>query len=316
MKLADIWALARDAVNSWVEDRGQSMGAALAYYTLFSLAPLLLIVIGLAGVVFGADAARGEILDQLRGLMGDTGATAVQTLLDSVRHPVEGAVATAVRAKVRVIGATSVFAELQGIMDRIWRAPEPEGPAVAGLWRLLRARLLSFGMILGIGFLLIVSLVFSAALTVLDHWLTPRMGSWLVAANVLNFVIGFGMTSAMFAMIYKIMPRVHLRWDDVWVGALVTATLFIVGKFLIGLYVSRSGVASGFGAAGSLVVVLVWVYYSAQIFLIGAEFTWVYAYRFGSRRDMAVPPVPAPRSLGIRIAETSQRAIRSPARQE
>ena len=305
MNYTDIWGLARDAVVSWIEDRGQSMGAALAYYTLFSLAPLLLIIISLAGLVFGTDAARGEIFEQLRGLMGQTGAAAVQGLIDSVHQPVKGAAATALGLGVLAIGATSVFAELQSIMDRVWRAPQPEGAAVAGLWRLLRARLLSFGMILGVGFLLIVSLVCSAALTLLEHWLAPRLGSWLVAANLLNVVLGFVTTSAMFAMIYKIMPRVRLRWDDVWVGALVTATLFVVGKFLIGLYVSGSGVASGFGAAGSLVVVLVWVYYSAQIFLIGAEFTWVYAYRFGSRRGQAAPAVPAPPSMGIRLADPS-----------
>ncbi len=287
MSIKAAWELSREAFSSWIDDYGQSMGAALAYYTVFSLAPLLLIVISVAGLIFGAEAARGEILGQLRGLMGDDAARAVQGLLESVSEPAESTVATVVGLGVLLVGATTVFAELQDALDRIWRAPSRGKPS--GVWALLRARFLSFGMILGIGFLLIVSLVFSAALAALQTWWDPWFGGWAILANVFNQVISFGLTTAAFAMIYKIMPRVHIHWPDVWVGAAVTALLFTLGKYLIGLYIGKSGVTSSFGAAGSLVVVLVWVYYSAQIFLIGAEFTWVYAHTFGSRRGKKRP---------------------------
>lgn len=287
MSIKAAWVLAKEAFSSWVEDYGQSMGAALAYYTVFSLAPLLLIVISVAGLIFGADAARGEILGQLRELMGEEAAIAVQGLLQSVSEPAESAVATVVGLAVLLIGATTVFAELQDALDRIWRAPTRSKSG--GLWGLLRARFLSFGLILGIGFLLIVSLVFSAALAALQSWWDPVFGGWALLANVVNQVVSFGLTTAAFAMIYKVMPRAHIQWPDVWVGAAVTALLFTVGKYLIGLYIGKSGVTSSFGAAGSLVVVLLWVYYSAQIFLIGAEFTWVYAHTFGSRKGMKRP---------------------------
>ncbi len=287
MSIKAAWELAKEAFSSWIDDYGQSMGAALAYYTVFSMAPLLLIVISVAGLIFGADAARGEILGQLRGLMGQDAALAIQGLLESVSKPAESALATVIGLTVLLVGATSVFAELQDALDRIWRAPHRGQPS--GVWALLRSRFLSFGMILGIGFLLIVSLVFSAALTALQSWWEPWFGGWAILAMVVNQVITFAMTTAAFAMIYKIMPRVHIQWPDVWVGAAVTALLFTLGKYLIGLYIGKSGVTSSFGAAGSLVVVLVWVYYSAQIFLIGAEFTWVYAHTFGSRKGKKRP---------------------------
>jgi membrane protein len=287
MSIKAAWELAKEAFSSWIDDYGQSMGAALAYYTVFSMAPLLLIVISVAGLIFGADAARGEILGQLRGLMGQDAALAIQGLLESVSKPAESTLATVIGLTVLLVGATSVFAELQDALDRIWRAPLRGTPS--GVWSLLRSRFLSFGMILGIGFLLIVSLVFSAALTALQSWWEPWFGGWAILAMVVNQVIAFGMTTAAFAMIYKIMPRVHIQWPDVWVGAAVTALLFTLGKYLIGLYIGKSGVTSSFGAAGSLVVVLVWVYYSAQIFLIGAEFTWVYAHTFGSRKGKKRP---------------------------
>ncbi|MGH6646844.1 YihY/virulence factor BrkB family protein [Aquabacterium sp.] len=285
---ATILKLGRDAVSSWMDDYGQSMGAALAYYAVFSIAPLLLIVISFAGLVFGTEAARGEILQQLSGLMGDDAAHAVQGLLESASEPTTSVFAAIVGGVMLVIGSTTVFGELQDAMDRIWRVPQQNKPS--GVWGLLRSRFLSFGMILGIGFLLMVSLVFSAALSALEGWWSPWFGGWAVLASVVNQVIGFLLTSAAFALIYKIMPRVRIRWHDVWVGAGVTALLFTVGKYLIGLYIGKSGVTSMFGAAGSLVVLLVWVYYSAQIFLIGAEFTWVYSHAFGSRRGQPKPP--------------------------
>ncbi len=291
MSIRHVVPLGKEAVNSWMDDYAPSMGAALAYYTMFSVAPLLLIVISVAGLVFGREAATGEIFEQLQGLMGAQGAEAIQSLLQSVNKPTEGIIATVIGTVVLVIGATTVFSELQDSLDRIWRAPARERSG--GVWKLLRARLLSFSMIMGIGFLLMVSLVFSAALSALGKWWAPMFGGWEVLAQVLNFVFSFAFVTAVFAMIYKIMPRVHVDWRDVWVGAAVTSLMFTLGKFLIGLYIGKSTVASGFGAAGSLAVVLVWVYYSAQIFLLGAEFTWVYAHTYGSRRGQPRPGRPA-----------------------
>ena len=276
------WALLKKVVTSWLDDYAPSMGAALAYYTLFSLAPLLLIVISVAGLVFGQDAARGEIESQLRGLMGEQGASAVQSLLVSVDKPTEGVTATVVGIVLLLVGATTVFGELQDSLDRIWRAPTQDR---SGGWlALIRARLLSFGMILAIGFLLMVSLILSAVLSIVEHWWSTLFGGWLFIANLVNGIAGFFLIAAIFALIYKIMPRVSVQWRDVWIGAVFTALLFTLGKVMIGFYIGRSGVVSGFGAAGSLVVVLLWVYYSAQIFLIGAEFTWVYANTLGSRK--------------------------------
>jgi membrane protein len=277
------------SVVAWIEDDAPSLGAALSYYSVFSLAPLLLIVVSVAGLVFGAEAARGEVFGQIRGLLGDEGAAAIEGLLDSVKNPGGGVVSTIVGVVLMLAGATTVFGQLQNALDRIWRSPErPAG----GLWALLRTRLLSFGLILGLGFLLMVSLVLSAGMAAAEKWWAPALGDWQVTAQVLSFALSFTMTALMFAAIYKIMPRVPIAWSDVWVGAAVTAALFSVGRVLISLYIGHSAVASGFGAAGSLVVVLVWVYYSAQVFLLGAEFTWVYAYERGSKRGQT-PPAPA-----------------------
>jgi membrane protein len=286
MTMKNIWILIKAAAASWSDDYAPSMGAALAYYTLFSIAPLLLIVISIAGLIFGVDAARGEIVGQLQDLMGRQGAAAVQGLLESVNKPAQGLTATLVGAVLLLVGATTVFGELQDALDRIWRAPRRDK---GGLWSLLRARLLSFGMIMGIGFLLMVSLVVSAALSALGKMWGPLFTGWEALAQALNFAVSFAFTTTVFALIYKIMPRVKVAWADVWIGAAVTALLFTIGKFLIGLYIGKSGVTSAFGAAGSLVVVLLWVYYSAQIFLMGAEFTWAYAQTYGSRKAQPLP---------------------------
>jgi membrane protein len=280
-------ALFRAAALNWIKDYAQSMGAALAFYTIFSIAPLLLIVIAITGIVFGEEAARGEIYGQLVGMLGSTGAAAVQELLDSAGRRSRSVGAALVGTVVMFIGATSVFAELQDALDRIWRAPQR--PGRAGLWRLVRGRLLSFGMILGIGFLLIVSLAVSAALAALSRWWDPDSSSWITFTGLSELGLSFVFVTTVFAMIYKTMPRASIAWRDVWVGAAVTSVLFIAGKTLIGLYIGGSGITSLFGAAASLIVVLLWVYYSAQIFLFGAEFTWVYAHRYGSRRGEPLP---------------------------
>lgn len=231
MTFIHFWILTKAAASSWVDDYAQSMGAALAYYTMFSIAPLLLIVISLAGFLFGMEAARGEIVEQLRGLMGPQGAQAVQGLLVSMSKPAESIPAVVVGSALLLIGATSVFAELQDALDRIWRAPKRRK---GGIWSLLRARVLSFGMIMGIGFLLMVSLVVSAALAAFGRLWGPLFADWALLARLINSLFTFVFTATLFALIYKIMPRVDVGWEDVWIGAVVTALLFTAGKFLIG----------------------------------------------------------------------------------
>jgi membrane protein len=288
------WHLVRQSVQAWNDDYASSMGAALAYYTTFSLAPLLIIVIAVAGLAFGQEAARGEIVSQLGGLVGTEGAKAVEELLKSASRPTSSVLASIIGLAALLLGATSVFAELQSSLDRIWRAPALQQPS--GVLALLRARLLSFGMVLAMGFLLLVSLVIGAALAALHKWSETMLPGGLVVLNLLNLAVGFGVTTLLFAAAYRILPRARVAWADVWIGAAVTAALFSVGKYLIGLYLGRAGVSSGFGAAGSLVIILVWVYYSAQIFLLGAEFTWVFAHARGSRAGTAPPPARALRT--------------------
>jgi len=285
--------LFKKAVAAWNDDYAASMGAALAYYTTFSLAPVLIVVIAVAGLVFGQDAARGEIVYQLRGLIGDESAKAVQELLKSASQPGKSVLASVIGIVTLLIGATSVFAELQSSLDRIWRAPALKQQM--GIWSLLRTRLLTFGMVVAIGFLLLVSLTLSAAVSAVDRWGGTLFPTWHSALQVVNVGVGFGLTTLLFAMAYRILPRVRIAWRDVAIGAIVTAALFEAGKYLIGLYLGRAGVSSGFGAAGSLIILLVWVYYSAQIFLLGAEFTWVYAHSHGSRageEPAPAPPIP------------------------
>ena len=284
---AAAWAFVVQVADAWLEDHAASMGAALAYYMLFSLAPLLLIVISVAGLAFGDAAARGAVQGQLAALMGEPGAGAVQALLASVRQPSQGWAAATLGAVLLFFGASSVFGELQDAPDRIWRVAPRNGARSSGWIALVRARLLSFTMILALGFLLIASLVASTVLAALGRRLDPLFGAWRGFAEAGNAVIGYGLVVLIVALIYKLMPRVQVLWADVWIGALFTALLFTLGKGLIGLYIGQSGIASGFGAAGSLVVVLLWVYFSAQILLIGAEFTWVFANTCGSRKGDA-----------------------------
>ena len=286
MDINKILDIVKATFSAWIDDKAPSMGAALAYYTVFSIAPLLLIVISIAGLIFGAEVARGEIFAQLEDLMGKTEALAVQSLLESASKPTESVTATIIGVFLLLIGATTVFGELQDDLDRIWRAPKRTDDG--GILGLIRTRVLSFGMILGIGFLLIVSLIFSAVLAALGKWWAPIFGGMVLLGNIVNVALSFVLLTFAFAMIYKIMPRVNINWRDVWIGAVVTAGLFTIGKFLIGFYIGRSGLTSGFGAAGSLVVVLVWIYYSAQIFLMGAEFTRIYSFTLGSRKGQPI----------------------------
>ncbi|MBB3192691.1 membrane protein [Roseateles terrae] len=268
-----------------------SMGAALAYYTLFSIAPLLLIVIAVAGLVFGEQAARGEVMDQLSDLIGLQGAMAVEDLLKRVNRPEEGGWAAIIGTVVLIIGATSVFAELQNSLNRIWKVPPPKSvPVWHSLWAVVRRRLLSLGLIMGLGFLSMVSMVASAALAAMGKWWTPWLGDdFLLLAQLLNAGLSYALITVMFAVIYKWVPDVPIRWRDVWVGALITAALFSLGKSLIGLYIGRSAVSSAYGAAASLVVMMLWVYYSTQVFLMGAELSWAFSRRHSLKEHVMSP---------------------------
>jgi membrane protein len=270
-----LWVLIKKTVTAWQDDYAPSMGAALAYYTVFSIAPLLVIVIAVAGFFFGEAAVQGQLVEQLRDVLGPQGATFVQSLVKSASSPRTGMLAGGIGIAVLVVGATTVFAELQSALDRIWRVPMQQ--RARGVWHLVSTRLVAFGLVLVAGFLLLVSLVVSTAVTAFANWWGKIPGGWHQIIGVLNVVISMGLAMGLFAIIYKWMPRARVAWHDVWIGAAVTAVLFELGKLLIGVYLGRTAIASAFGAAGSIVVLLVWVYYSAQIFLLGAEFTWVYA---------------------------------------
>ena len=281
----------RCAVTEWLSHRASSKGAALAFYTLFSLAPILVLVIAIAGFFYGNDAAQGQLLDELRGLVGKQGAETIQAILAGARNKESGKLATLIATALLLVGATSAFAELKDSLDEIWDVPPPKD---ATWWDTVRTRLLSFGLILTLGLLLMFTLVVSAALSVLEKYLG---GAWHSATIVLGWVawgVSFLVIAVMFGAIYKLLPRVKLSWRDVTIGALGTAIMFTLGKFAIGLYIGNSGAASSFGAAGSLIALLLWVYYSAQIFFLGAEFARQYALQMGSLKDKHVPGAPPP----------------------
>jgi len=269
----------RCAVTEWLDHRASSKGAALAFYTLFSLAPILVLVIAVAGFFYGEEAAQGQLLAELRGLLGAQGADTIQSILAGAQNKDTGRFATIVATVLLIVGATTVFSELKDSLDEIWGLPAPPD---AGIWNTIRTRLLSFGMVLVLGFLLMVSLVVSAATTVAEKFIT---GVWQEAAIVMGWVasgIGFLVIATLFGVIYKLLPRVRLSWKDVTIGAIGTAAMFTLGKFGIGLYIGNSGTTDSFGAAGSLIALLLWVYYSAQIFFLGAEFARQYALQMGS----------------------------------
>lgn len=269
-----------ESSKAWVGHRATSKGAALAFYTLFSMAPILVLAIAIAGYFFGADAARGEIIAQVEGLVGPNGALAIQALLAGARDPASGIVATILASVLLLLSATSVFAELKGSLDELWGFQAPRRAAVS----VLRTRLLSFGLVLVLAFLVLISLVLSAALAVLENYAGGIWNDSTAALTMLSSAISFFVITCLFAVIYKMLPDAPLSWRDVWIGAVFTAGLFSLGKYGIGLYLGHSGIASSFGAAGSLIVLLLWVFYSAQIFFFGAEFTRQYALWFGSLR--------------------------------
>lgn len=278
--LPRVWQLFKNTYTKWNEDHAQGLGAALAYYTVFSLAPLLLIVIAIAGLVFGQEAAQGQIIGQIQSLVGEESAKAIQTMIEEARKPTAGILATVIATVMLLVGATGVFAQLQESLNIIWKVEQKPG---GGLWKLLKDRFLSLMAVLGTGFLLLTSLVISAGLSAVGATVAHVLPGPEFVLQILNFLVSFAVVTLLFAMIYKLLPDKPVQWGDVWIGASITSLLFTIGKFFIGLYIGKSDVGVAYGAAGSLVVILIWVYYASQIFLFGAEFTAVYAESRGSQ---------------------------------
>lgn len=293
-----------DSFNSWLDHRGASKGAALAFYTLFSLAPILILVIATAGYFFGNNTAQGQIIQQIESLVGHSGALAIQGLLEGARDPVSGLMATIIAMALLFVGATSVFTELKASLDEMWGVQKS---ALSPLNVLLRTRLLSFGLVLVLAFLLLISLVVSSLLSVLQHYVGGIWSSSALLFCVLSAVISFSVIASLFAIIYKMLPDAPLSWMDVAIGSVFTASLFMLGKYLIGIYLGNSGVASSFGAAGSVIALLLWVYYSAQIFFLGAEFTRQYALCFGSLQEHKKQQVELDKVLAKPLAKTTHK---------
>jgi membrane protein len=279
MNRGTFFSILKQTATEWSEDKAPMLGAALAYYTVFSLAPLLILSIAVAGFVLGDEAARGQIFDQMRVLIGDQGARAIQDMVQSASSkPATGLIATIAGTVALIFGASGIFGQLQTSLNIIWGvAPRPD----RGIMGIVRDRFLSFGFILVVAFLLLVSLLLSAAITFTSNWVGGIATSTEILAQVINIVLSLAIITFLFALIFKFLPDAIIAWRDVWVGAFMTALLFSIGKFALGFYLGTSSVGSSFGAAGSLIVLLVWVYYSAQILFFGAEFTQVYANRLG-----------------------------------
>ncbi len=282
MKPGEAWGLLRGAFAEWLADGAPRLGAALAYYTLFSLAPLLLAAIAVAGLAFGEEAAQGRIVAELESLIGRSGAEAAQAMIEASRRPSSGIVASLAALATLLVGASGVFVELKGALNVIFDVTQ----APTGLKGTLRARLAAFALVLVVGFLLLVSLIVSAALSALGQLLGEEPTALL---QLLNAVLSLGVITVLVAMLFKFLPDTRLAWRDVWIGALFTSTLFTVGKFLIGLYLGRSGVSSTYGAAASVVVLMIWVYYAGQIFFLGAELTQAWARRRSGASGASTP---------------------------
>jgi membrane protein len=281
MSLKETIPVLKQTFSEWMEDQAPTLGAALAYYTVFSLAPLLIISISIAGLVFGNEAAQGQIFDQLRGLLGDESGRAMEVMVQSASaKPATGLVATVLGLLTLLFGASGVFGQLQTSLNAIWGVQPKPGRGILGI---IQDRILSFGFILVVGFLLLVSLLLTAAIAFVGHQFGDMVPGMEALAQILNSIFSLVVITLLFAMIFKFLPDARIAWRDVWIGAFITAALFTVGKFALGFYLGKSGVASSYGAAGSLIVLLLWVYYSSQIVFFGAEFTQVYANRFGSR---------------------------------
>jgi membrane protein len=306
MKRKSLWQFVKDVFTQWMGDEPFLLASSLSYYTLFSLAPLLIIAIAVAGFVFGREAAQNQIVETIGGMIGPESAEAIQGMIQNASaKPKTGIISTVVGAVTLLIGAGGVVGQLQTSLNKIWEVEPKSGQ---GIWVFIRQRFISFAMVLAIGFLLLVSLVVTALLTGFSEFLGGLMGGAEFIGHLLDIIVSFGFITLLFAMIYKFVPDVQIQWNDVWIGAALTAILFTIGKYLIGLYLGSTGASSAYGAAGSLVTVLLWVYYSSLIFLLGAEFTQGYATTYGSG------VVPAPYAENAPAARGRQKQSEPPRR--
>jgi membrane protein len=309
MDLKKIWRLIRETLAEWSEDKAARLAAALAYYTIFSIPPLLVIGIAIAGQLFGREAAQQEVLNQIGGIVGADGRQAVESILDNVRRPQGNTLAIIFGVVILFLGASGVFAQLQDGLNTVWDVTPKPGQ---GLIQIIKIRFLSFTMVLGTGFLLLVSLIISALLGLLAEYLSNLFPGVPLLLQILNFLVSFGVITVLFALIFRTVPDVEIKWRDVWIGALITAFLFTAGKIALSLYLQYSDPTSVYGAAGSLILIALWVYYSAQILFLGAEFTQVYT----NRHETHLQPTPnavfvteeARAKQGIPSEETKQEA--------
>ncbi len=276
-----LWKMMKLTWSEWTADNGTSLSAALAYYAVFSLAPILVIAVAVAGLVFGQEAARGELTQQISGFVGEQGAELTQEMLANSSEPSTGSLASVIGLVMLLFGASRAFSQMQSSLNHIWNVPREQ---TAGILNTVTTRAISFLLVLGVGLLLLIMLILSALISGLSSILGGVGASAQTWGMIINFLVSFVITTVLFALIYKELPDVEVAWRDVWIGAIISSVLFTIGKQLIGIYLARATVASAYGAAGSLVIVMLWVYYSAQILFLGAEFTQVYARMFGSRR--------------------------------
>ncbi len=271
--------LLKSTYAEWSEDKASRLAAALAYYTILSLSPFLIVVLAITALAFGKEAAQGELVNELQNIVGPQGAQAIQTVIANASKPQSGILATILGMATLLFGASGVFGELKDGLNTIWDVEAKTGRGVIGF---IQDRFVSLAMVMGVGFLLLVSLMMSAALAGVGKYVGGLLPLPTMVLEIINFIISFSVITILFALIFKVLPDVIISWRDVWIGAAITSFLFTIGKFLLGLYLGRSGIATAYGAAGSLVLILAWVYYSAQILFFGAEFTQVYANQYGS----------------------------------
>ena len=317
MSIKRTFRLLKETFQEWNDDKASRLAAALAYYTVFSLAPLLVIVLAIAGFFFDQGTVQEQVTAQIQSMMGPDSADLVTTALENANRPGQNSslIASIISIVLLIFGASGVFAQLQQSLNVVWDVEAKPDNAAKGF---IRQRLLSFAMVLTIGFLLVVSLVLSTVLSALSAYMTDLLPGLDSLWQLVNFALSLGILTLLFALMYKYVPDVEISWGDVWFGAAITSLLFTIGKFALGLYLGNSGFASTYGAAGSVIIILAWVYYSAQILFFGAEFTQVYARRYGSRivpSDHAVPLTPAarlqqgmPRQQTLEAIERQQQA--------
>ena len=302
------WAgLIRDVFAAWMDDKAPRLGAALAFYTALSLAPLLVVVLAVAGMVYGERAAEGQLVWQIQDTVGPEGAKAIQALISTAHKPASGAIATTLGLMALFFGASSAVVELIDDLNTIWHVPvDARQSNLSAIFNMIKRRAFSFGIVLAIGFFLVVSLFVTTALEAAENFFRGSLPMPGYALEIANFLVSFLAATFLFAAVYKVLPNVRLKWSDVAIGAAVTSLLFTIGKFLIGLYLGRTTMASSYGAAGSFLMILVWVYYSAQVFFLGAEFTKIYTLRHGSRFRAKLELVPERFEAPILLGDESQ----------